>query len=65
MIFLGVGAVSGGFLNGWLLDVLGYKRAILVNAVEVALAFGVLIAFVWYGEFNLWFASAFCCLWGA
>ena len=33
MIFLGVGAVAGGLFNGWLLDLLGYKRAILVNMV--------------------------------
>lgn len=64
MISLGVGSVIGGPLNGYLLDTLGYKRALLFNLAEVCAAFSVILAFVYYNKFDLIFASAFNFLWG-
>ena len=64
MCWLGVGEILGTLMNGQLEDRFGPRKMVLVNLLEMLLAFASLILFTLVGEWNMWFACTFCFFWG-
>ena len=48
MCFLGVGEIVGSIFNGRLEDSMGPKKMVILNIVEMLVAFVVIIAFCLY-----------------
>jgi predicted MFS family arabinose efflux permease len=64
MVAQGVGEVVGALGNGKMQDILGTKRNIFLNLVEVVVAFSALIWFTLNGEFNEFSACIMTFFWG-
>ena len=64
MCFLGVGEISGSIFNGRLEDKLGPKKMVIINIVEMIIAFVVIISFCAIQNWSFWFAGLFNFFWG-
>jgi len=64
MCFLGVGEIFGSLFNGRLEDKMGPKKMVILNIVEMLIAFAVIIAFCFYQTWSIWFACLFNFCWG-
>lgn len=64
MIALGVGEVCGSIFNGRLEDKVGLKWMVIVNIIEMLLAFLFIIAYTEHSEFTYSFAAIMNFFWG-
>ena len=63
MVLFGFGEVIGGFVHGLVIDKLGSKRTVFVNATVMMIMTGTALASIMSKEFNaLSFVMCFC--WG-
>jgi len=64
MIALGAGEVCVSIFNGHLEDKVGLKWMVIVNIIEMLLAFLFIIAYTEHGEFTYSFATIMNFFWG-